>query len=107
MACGMSHTLFVTSKFHFHFKNNLANNLVYAMGSNEFGQLGLGDPIVGQKYSPVLVEALMDKDPVLVQCGDNHSISLNVRGNCYSWGSNEFGQCGLQGNRETRVYTPR
>ena len=67
MACGAQHSVFITSKLTKNMKmSSIANNLVYSMGSNEHGQLGLGDVTVTSKYSPVLIEAMMDKDPVQV-----------------------------------------
>ena len=81
------------------------------MGSNESGQLGLGDVSTSFKYSPVLIESMMDKDPVQVQCGENHTIVLSQRGKCYAWGSNENGQCGVGSNQtmagDLKVFTPR
>ena len=34
------------------------------MGSNAHGQLGTGDVNTPYKYSPILIEILVDKDPV-------------------------------------------
>ena len=65
------------------------------MGSNEHGQLGLGDVTVTAKYSPVLIETMMDKDPVQVQCGNDHSVVIGAKGKCYAWGNNQYGQCGV------------
>jgi hypothetical protein len=33
------------------------------MGNNAWGQLGIGEPYVEQKYSPVLVDALLNFKP--------------------------------------------
>lgn len=44
------------------------------MGSNSCGQLGINDPYSQQKYSPVLIESLLDKNPFQVKCGDFHSL---------------------------------
>lgn len=76
---------------------HLATNLVYSMGSNSCGQLGINDPYVQQKYSPVLIEVLLDKYPVQVKCGDVHSLVLCRSGEVYSWGNNDYGQCGVGG----------
>ena len=70
MACGLDHTIFLTSKYIFNVEFNsilyksLALNLVYSMGSNAHGQLGIGDVNAAYKYSPILLEELVDKDPV-------------------------------------------
>lgn len=64
------------------------------MGNNSSGQLGINDPYINQKFSPVLVSGLLDKDPVEVKCGDVHSMVLCRSGDVYSWGNNDYGQCG-------------
>ena len=64
------------------------------MGSNSSGQLGINDPYTTQKFSPVLVEVLLDKAPMDVKCGDVHSMVLCRSGDVYSWGNNDYGQCG-------------
>ena len=64
------------------------------MGSNSSGQLGINDPYVQQKYSPVLIEVLLDKNPIQVKCGDVHTLVLCRSGETYSWGNNDYGQCG-------------
>lgn len=45
----MEHSAFITS-----------DSFLYTMGSNRCGQLGIGDPNVSYKNSPVLVEKLAD-----------------------------------------------
>ena len=69
----------------------LATSLVYSMGSNSSGQLGINDPYTQQKYSPVLIEVLLEKGPVDVKCGDVHSMVLCRSGDVFSWGSNDYG----------------
>ena len=67
------------------------------MGSNSHGQLGIDEmpSSTGNKYSPILIEDLLDVDPYDVQCGSNHSLLLSRQGNVFSWGSNKHGQCGV------------
>jgi E3 ubiquitin-protein ligase HERC4 len=99
ISCGQSHSVFITT-----------TKLVYAMGSNSNGQLGINDPYVQQKYSPVLIETLLDKQPLDVKCGEVHSVVLCSTGDAYSWGSNDYGQCG-GGNTGTGnmavIFSPR
>ena len=52
----------------------LDSNLVYAMGSNISGQLGIGDPQTSTKTSPVLVETMIGLYPLKVSCGSNHTV---------------------------------
>jgi len=58
------------------------------MGSNSNGQLGINDPYIQQKYSPVLVEGLLDKQALQVKCGDVHTVVLCRGGDCFAWGNN-------------------
>jgi len=61
------------------------------MGSNQNGQLGINDPYVQQKYSPLLVESLIGKEPKDVKCGDLHSLVVTRNGEVYAWGGNDYG----------------
>lgn len=72
----------------------LASYLCYTMGSNNQGQLGIDDPSLDQKCSPVLVDLLLNFKPLQVVCGSNHTIVKTKTGDAFSWGSNEWGQCG-------------
>mgnify|MGYP002633616922 CR=1 FL=1 len=65
IACGQSHTVFLTP-----------NHLVYSMGSNQKGQLGINDPQVRMKYSPVLLEVLVGRRTLDLACGDQHTMIL-------------------------------
>ena len=58
IACGDEHASFITK-----------TNLLYTMGSNIEGQLGVGDKMLKYKNSPILVEGLMLQRPKMVACG--------------------------------------
>ena len=58
LSCGAKHSAFIT-----------VNNLVYTMGSNTYGQLGLGDKKLDLKQSPQLVEPLVNQKCIKVACG--------------------------------------
>ncbi len=61
---------------------------VYAWGSNEFGQLGLGDAEVGvNRNTPTLVTSLSDKGVADFGKGHKYSLALCSDGSVYSWGS--------------------
>lgn len=80
------------------------------MGGNAQGQLGINEPGVESKCSPVLVRALLDCAPVKVSCGSAHTLVQTRTGDVYSWGNNEFGQCGVAGKGESSslpcIYQP-
>jgi alpha-tubulin suppressor-like RCC1 family protein len=64
------------------------------MGHNEFGQLGINEPYLEMKQSPVLVDQLLNLQPVEISCGSLHTLVVTKQGDAFAWGSNEFGQCG-------------
>ena len=59
------------------------------MGSNNKNQLGIGDS--ENKYSPVLIETLIDLKIKDVKCGNEHCLVVCENKNVYSWGNNEYG----------------
>ena len=80
------------------------------MGSNSCGQLGINDPYSQQKYSPVLIESMLDKNPFQVKCGDFHSLVVCDNGETYAWGSNKYGQCGSGNNgtgNQSILFSPK
>jgi len=48
------------------------------MGSNSHGQLGIGETpsSTANKYSPILIEDLLEVDPFQVDSGSNHVLLL-------------------------------
>lgn len=82
----------------------IATNLVYSMGSNSHGQLGIGELHTETKYSPTLLESLLVQSGRLafadVQCGSQHALLLGEdtdsgEARVFAWGNNESGQCGV------------
>jgi len=58
----------------------------------------------------VLVETLLEKEPVDVKCGDVHSMVLCKSGDVYAWGNNDYGQCGggnNGGGNMAIIFSPR
>ena len=93
VACGLEHSAFITS-----------DNFLYTMGSNRCGQLGIGDPNVSYKNSPVLVEQLADQNDASiwvgvagVSCGAYHTLAHTRGGDAWSWGEVRFGALGIKG----------
>ncbi|XP_015431451.1 PREDICTED: uncharacterized protein LOC107187791 [Dufourea novaeangliae] len=80
VSCGHCHTLAVT------------NNGVYAWGSSQFGQLGLGKVL--QSSSPELITSLSQEVIVDAVAGQYHSIALTADGRVFTWGWGVHGQLG-------------
>ncbi|EDX08786.1 probable E3 ubiquitin-protein ligase HERC4 isoform X2 [Drosophila simulans] len=67
---------------------------VLSWGDNDCGQLGHATEkeIV---QLPKVVRQLVSKTVVQIACGNNHSLALTSCGELYSWGSNIYGQLGV------------
>ena len=92
ISCGASHTAIVT----------YAKQL-YMMGTNEYGQLGLGSPREIQRCTvPTLVQSLAPMQVLNVCCGARHTLAIGIdiigqhRSNVYAWGDNSKGQLGVK-----------
>ena len=84
MSCGNSHTLILSS-----------TGYVYSFGSNESGQLGLGDSLSGVSSlpSPSLIRSISKISKIA--SGAWHSMALSVSGELYTWGEGSSGCLGL------------
>jgi RCC1 and BTB domain-containing protein len=82
LACGDRHCLVRTE-----------SGDVYTWGSNEFGQLGIGqyDEIIS---SPRLLTSLAGMIITFVAAGDRHSAAVTSTGALFTWGCGAEGQCG-------------
>jgi len=61
---------------------------LYAVGKNQYGQLGVGHTKSAKK--PVLVK----KDVLKVTAAGNASFAIDKQGVLYAWGQNQYGQLG-------------
>ncbi|XP_053472412.1 retinitis pigmentosa GTPase regulator b isoform X2 [Ictalurus furcatus] len=82
LACGDEHTALIT-----------AIGKLFMFGSNNWGQLGLGEKISVNK--PTCVKALKSEKVQLVACGRTHTLVYTSCGNLYAAGGNNEGQLGL------------
>lgn len=96
------------------------NGQVWAMGRNDYGQLGTGD--VDQRNLPARVlagtsSAIRQQDEkynttqnlylsniIALAAGGSHSVALRGDGAVFTWGSNEYGQLGVRGDERARYY---
>lgn len=84
IACGSDHSVLRTSE-----------GLVYAMGSNADGQLGLNDRGVKRTASPALVQGLLEEQrSVYVACGAAHTVAVTASGRACAWGLGSSGALG-------------
>ncbi|KAL1464308.1 hypothetical protein WDU94_003966 [Cyamophila willieti] len=81
VACGRLHTLVLTSSG------------VYAWGSSQFGQLGIGP--LDQSPHPRIIPALANVKIVSISAGQYHSLAITSQGKLFTWGWGVHGQLGL------------
>ena len=82
IACGAAHMVALTTA-----------RDVFTWGSNQYGQLGYGEP---GTYSliPKQVRVMSGLDVKQLAAGENHSCVLTSFGDIYTWGRGDYGQLG-------------
>eukprot|EP01084_Bolivina_argentea_P122793 217599_1 len=82
-------------KVHSLFLDSLAR--LWCLGRNNHGQLGLGSrSLYYDKSKPCLIKYFVDNKIKIkdVKCGVYHNLSMDENGNIYTFGDNDYGQCG-------------
>ncbi|XP_043912312.1 probable E3 ubiquitin-protein ligase HERC4 isoform X2 [Protopterus annectens] len=90
VACGYHHSL-ALSRW----------SEIYAWGQNKYGQLGIGHS--KNQSSPQLVKSLIGLPFMQISAGGAHSFALTLSGAVFGWGRNNFGQLGLNGEKDRYV----
>ncbi len=81
ISCGYSHSLGIK-----------ADGTLWAWGSNESGQLGIGSDDDSYKRAPVQIGT---DSWLAVSAGESHSLALKSDHTLWAWGNNDFGQLGI------------
>jgi alpha-tubulin suppressor-like RCC1 family protein len=93
-AGGSTHMLYLTSSGH-----------VLVCGSNESGEIGLGEDVAGAAV-PTEVPGLSGITQIAAAGGaGGRSAAVNGKGELFMWGNNEFGQIGV-GSSAPVIWTP-
>lgn len=82
IACGAAHMLALTTA-----------RDVFTWGSNQYGQLGHGEPGTNSPL-PKQVRVMSGLDVKQLAAGENHSCVLTSFGDIYTWGRGDYGQLG-------------
>lgn len=90
LAAGSDHTLILRG-----------DGTIWAVGLDDFGQLGDGTIAPVGKATPVEVKGLAGI--IEVAAGGNTSLALQKDGTVWAWGSNETGQLGISGSLNSSV----
>ncbi|KAJ2958532.1 hypothetical protein NQZ79_g5897 [Umbelopsis isabellina] len=69
---------------------------VFVFGNGDVGQLGLGDEMLERKR-PMPLKSLEDEDIVDIVAGGIHTIAITKEGKLWSWGCNDQGALGRDG----------
>lgn len=96
VSCGHNFTVAVTAHGH-----------VFTFGHPRYGQLGIGEHAAGDALvisTPTRVETLIHKHIVMVASGLTHTLAVCRDGCVYGWGSDAYGQLGLQISDHTHEY---
>eukprot|EP01084_Bolivina_argentea_P192262 330095_1 len=94
--CGSHHNLCMDS-----------HHKVYAFGANAWGQCGIRKR--SDIYCPQLIQSLSKYFAVSIKCGSFHSyVKTLQKEQCkhYLFGSNQYNECSLEVNKESRVLVP-
>lgn len=83
ISCGEEHTGFLTN-----------NGLIYTIGNNADGRLGVGDRSIKFSSSPCLVEVETKIPAANISCGWGHTAIAFEDGSVYTWGLGDFGVLG-------------
>lgn len=85
IACGKAHTHILTSQ-----------GLLFSMGSNQFGQLGLGfsQDVLDKVEQPTLVKDAPQFTSIA--CGDFHSVALDIYQKPFAWGFSDEAAIGTR-----------
>jgi alpha-tubulin suppressor-like RCC1 family protein len=95
VAAGMSSTVALKS-----------DGSLWAWGFDDFGQLGNGDITGATQPSPVAVLNPGNRAYTAVSITHKHVLALQADGTLWSWGSNQFGQLGINSIDATIHATP-
>ena len=74
-----------------------SDGIVFATGSNLYGQLGLGNKNLSKTNE---YKKLALKNIAYIEAGENSSAALTADGRVYIWGSNVYGQLGTNDKQE-------
>src|SRR5579864_2711699 len=89
ISCGYTHTIILTKL-----------GELFACGSNNYGQLGVGIDSCQHPFQKLNWKIGFVTS---VTCGKYHTVAVTRSGEIYSWGYNAFKQLGL-GDKENRNY---
>ena len=79
-------------------------NVCYSVGQNGYGQLGQGNNTNLNIFTPINTSNLLS-DVKYVSCGEHYNLLLDINGNVYSCGKNNYGQLGHNDTTNRNIFT--
>ena len=73
-----------------------SDSIVFALGSNEHGKLGVGRSNDELQFTPIPIKVDMLNNICAIATGDQHSIALSKDFKVYGWGQAEQGAIGMR-----------
>ena len=60
-------------------------------------------------YIPIKIKFFIENGITIkdIQCGELYTLALDTKGNVYSWGFNDYGECGFDHEYDKIIYKPR
>ena len=93
VACGLNHALALTQE----------HGVVYSWGCGKQGQLGRAIDQISSVPGPIMRFVETGTRIKHISAGGKHSLFLSEEGQVYSAGSNDFGQLGVDPDREKAI----
>lgn len=95
VVCGSYHTLALDE-----------DGIVWAMGLNNYGQLGLGDHEPRATAEAIPQSVWQGRTIIDLGAGEHHSLGLSSDGTVWAFGRHDFGQLGITGLSERAMNVP-
>jgi alpha-tubulin suppressor-like RCC1 family protein len=83
----------------------LVNGNVVGWGNNSRNQLGFTSGGTAYETSPYILNNI--SGVIAIACGNSHVLALLSNGDVYSWGGNDYGQCGVDPSSSITVTAPQ
>eukprot|EP01130_Rhizamoeba_saxonica_P015501 TRINITY_DN696_c1_g2_i1.p1 TRINITY_DN696_c1_g2~~TRINITY_DN696_c1_g2_i1.p1 ORF type:complete len:757 (+),score=113.31 TRINITY_DN696_c1_g2_i1:93-2363(+) len=96
----LSNIVAISSGLHFSLALD-SSGIIYAWGSNKYGQLGIGNFARREDPQQILINVEFSS----ISCGSFHSVAITNEGDMYTWGRNDHYQLGFNIDSD-RVYEP-
>ncbi|XP_025832237.1 E3 ubiquitin-protein ligase HERC2 [Agrilus planipennis] len=68
------------------------DGIVYSWGNGDSGRLGHGDALAREE--PTIIELLLNKNIIDIECGGTYSAAISANGELYTWGRGHYGRLG-------------